>query len=265
MFVADTDNHVIRKVERDGTTSTLAGHVAFSGEEPGCPRPCMKGQRGYRDGNLTHAEFYFPAAVAIGRSDTVLVLDGHRVRRVNRLNIPSTIQGVTSVNRVVTLAGGMAHGEMDDIGSLATFNSPKGLAMAADGRIYIADTTNCRIRRISSARDVARVVQCEDKATDVMRPSGCASYDPPTDSIFSKATPRADDVDYNYHRNDSWRVKNCLGTPPLSEGTGSANTPIAPREGTLMVAIDIVEDTGSATAYRLRCPPGCAGEASGTL
>jgi len=122
VFVADTYNHVIRQIEIDGTTTTLAGTIEFSEEDEGCPAPCIKGVSGYADGNLTNAKFYFPSSVSIGPSGTILVADGHRIRRVNRLNVPVEIQGVTSKNRVVTIAGQIEAGEWDDSGHLATFD-----------------------------------------------------------------------------------------------------------------------------------------------
>eukprot|EP00940_MAST-03C_sp_MAST-3C-sp2_P001490 g1490.t1 len=258
VFVADKGNHVIREIQPDGTTTTLAGTVVASEEEPGCAAPCAKGVAGFSDGSLDDARFYSPESVAIGPDGTVLVVDGHSVRRVNRRNVPSVVQGVRSVNRVVTIAGhGPTLGEADGDGPTARFNNPRGVAMGADGHVYVADLANCRVRRISAARDTAKRVSCDARATDVLRPSGCASYDPPTDALFDKASSFAGNVEYNRGRNYSRRVMNCLGTPPLVTGLDSTGATLGPREGTEAVSASIDEDTGVDTIYRFECPPGC--------
>ena len=78
VYVADTNNHLLRVVNGSQFVFTLAGHVEPRHEEaagddlpagsplPGCPPPCVAGVAGSRDGNLTHAEFYFPADVTLG-------------------------------------------------------------------------------------------------------------------------------------------------------------------------------------------------------
>ncbi len=68
VYVADTNNHVVRVVNGSGHVFTLAGHVEPQEERPGCPPPCVKGVPGHRDGNLTYAEFYYPADVTLGYS-----------------------------------------------------------------------------------------------------------------------------------------------------------------------------------------------------
>lgn len=267
VFVADTYNHLIREIQRTGETTTLAGTAVLQDPEAGCPYPCLKGTPGYIDGSLRESQFYFPSDVAMGKQGTVLVTDGHRIRRVNREEFTdaegnqvsgSFIQGVESANRVVTLAGQVDHGNVDDVGQEAQFNSPKGIVMSSDGHIYVTDTTNCRLRRLSRSHDVARSITCGTTLTQVLRPSGCSSYDPPVDSIFDKATPRTYDTHYNYHHDDSFRIKNCLGVPPVDIGTSSTNTTLGPRSGTGVQQIEIKEDTGDWTQIKLKCPSGCA-------
>ena len=114
--------------------------------------------------------------------------------------------------------------------------------MGADGHVYVADLANCRVRRISAARDTAKRISCDARATDVLRPSGCASYDPPTDALFDKASSFAGNVEYNRGRNYSRRVMNCLGTPPLVTGLDSTGATLGPREGTEAVSASIDED-----------------------
>jgi hypothetical protein len=104
VFVADTGNHLIRRIEPDGTVITLAGRLDIAqrapdglGPLPGCPYPCLAGRRGYSDGNLTFSEFYQPTDVAIGLNNTVLVTDNHRVRRITDIEQDEEIYEVVVV------------------------------------------------------------------------------------------------------------------------------------------------------------------------
>ena len=94
-----------------------------------------------------------------------------RTRRHMRVDLLSKLnacaQGVLSRNRVVTIAGNERHGKHDDVGELATFNGPQSLFMAQDGNIYVADSTNCRIRRISHADHVAPDISCSTRTVEV--------------------------------------------------------------------------------------------------
>jgi LCCL domain len=51
--------------------------------------------------------------------------------------------------------------------------------VAPDGRIYVSEGSNCRIRRITPADVLAQKLQCSTRLVDVLRPGGCALYDPP--------------------------------------------------------------------------------------
>jgi hypothetical protein len=134
----------------------------------------------------------------------LVVTDGHRVRRITTSSFDtSQVQGIWSFNRVVTLAGGLETGFTDGIGEIATFNGPtvrptaaltlfsvvgyvqcwlsfwQGVAVAPDGRIYVTEGSNCRVRRITPADVLAQNLQCSTRLVDVLRPGGCALYDPP--------------------------------------------------------------------------------------
>ncbi|KAE9343900.1 hypothetical protein PF008_g9479 [Phytophthora fragariae] len=228
VFVADTGNHLIRRIEPNGTTHTLAGSVVPSedADTPGCLSPCLRGERGFRDGNLTYAQFDSPRAIAIGAERTVVVADGHRVRRVTYDGgSASTIETVTSTNRVVTLAGSNVPGHIDGEGNEATFNAPAGVAFAADGRVYVASSIDCTVRLISPASLVSRSVTCSTRATQVLRPSGCASYEQPVDELFLQESPTANNIFHNYLQRKEFdpvqgaaisgrTLKDCTGSPP---------------------------------------------------
>lgn len=123
-YVADQGNNVIRKIARDGTVSTVAG----------------SGQPGFLDGPAAQAQFNAPAAVAVDSAGNVYVADtmNNRVRKI-------TPQGAVS-----TLAGGSCApvlGSPDRC--IQELDRPGGIAVDAAGTVYVADTFNHRIRRVT--------------------------------------------------------------------------------------------------------------------
>jgi sugar lactone lactonase YvrE len=139
LYVADTLNNTIRKVTPVGTNwvvSTLAG---------------APGPGGAADGTNNFARFYQPAAVAVDGAGTLYVADfgNHTIRKVTPI-------GTDWV--VTTLAGLAANsGSADGIGSAARFNQPQGIAVDAFGSVYVTDSGNNTIRKITPAGLVSTV------------------------------------------------------------------------------------------------------------
>ncbi|MDR2208342.1 MAG: hypothetical protein LBE22_05145, partial [Azoarcus sp.] len=123
LYVADGGNHRIRKITPAGEVSTLAG-----------------GEEGFADGVGSDAEFDHPSGIAIDAAGNLYVADGgnHRIRKI------------TPAGEVSTLAGG-EEGFADGVGSDAKFEHPFGITVDAAGRLYVADTANDRIRKITPA------------------------------------------------------------------------------------------------------------------
>jgi len=124
LYVADYNNHRIRKISPEGVVSTFAG----------------SGERGVADGQGSQAQFNWPNSIAMDAADNLYVVDNgsHRIRRV-------TPQGLVS-----TIAGGGIEGDYaNGPGKLARFNRPRGIAIDTDGNLYVADTYNHRIRKIA--------------------------------------------------------------------------------------------------------------------
>ena len=284
VYVSDSYNHLIRRIALDGTTTTLTGNTeTVTTDDKGCPPPCLKGVDGYRDGNLTYARFHQPNGLAWGMNGTLLVLDGHRLRRIEfRQGGVNTIQGVKSLNRVSTISGGAIPGKADGMAEEASYNEPKGVTMAADGRIYVADFVGSRIRRLTRAYDIAKDITCSTTGDSLVRPSGCTSYDVPTDATLNKGTAIAGNIHYNkgiyltsndvfspdmYSQLDSvrdrrlgagLRIRSCLGFPPPLIATSSSGATMGPRSGTTVKRIVLDEDAGKKTEVRVKCPSGCA-------
>ncbi|MDB6018834.1 MAG: hypothetical protein JWR19_3323 [Pedosphaera sp.] len=131
IYVADNQNHTIRKLSPDGVVSTLAGRA---------------GQAGSADGTGTNAFFNNPSGVALDNNGTLYITDtgNHTIRRI----APS--------GAVDTLAGKAGEsGTTNATGNLARFNTPLGIAVDQSGVLYVADSANQLIRRITSAGAVS--------------------------------------------------------------------------------------------------------------
>jgi sugar lactone lactonase YvrE len=121
LLVADTGNRRIRVVEPNGDVWTLAGN----------------GNGQLRDGPLTDASLVEPLALA-AVGDKIYVADGNAIRRID-FGAESTITTVSNPSR------GLADGSVAN----ASFNRPSGLAIDAGGDLFVTDSDNRLIRRIS--------------------------------------------------------------------------------------------------------------------
>ena len=124
VYVTDRRNHRIRQVD-PGTTevTTIAG-----------------GTRGEKDGIGSAASFDNPIGVAFTSSGALFIAqsNGGLIRRLD-----------LGTADVTTVAGNrFATGYQDGIGEKASFLGPGGLAVAADGTLYVADQFNHRIRKV---------------------------------------------------------------------------------------------------------------------
>jgi sugar lactone lactonase YvrE len=130
LFVADSRNHLIRKVSTNGIVSTFAGQV---------------GTPGSSDGSGAAARFDTPSGIALAPNGDLYVSDtgNHTIRRIT----PA---------RAVTTFAGMAgqSGFTNGAGTAARFNSPLGLAVASDRTLFVADSGNHLVRAITPNRTV---------------------------------------------------------------------------------------------------------------
>jgi sugar lactone lactonase YvrE len=120
IYVADQYNRRIRKITPDGIVTTFAGSSTV----------------GFADGIGTSAQFWNPTCLALGVDGTLYVTDGHRIRKI-------------TTNGVVTTLAGSTYGYADNIGVLAKFDQPTGITVDTNGTIYVADTGNHRIRKVT--------------------------------------------------------------------------------------------------------------------
>jgi sugar lactone lactonase YvrE len=106
-----------------------------------------RGTPGFSDDDAGDAEFSDPFGVAIGPDGAVYVADAGENNRIRRI----------SQGRVVTVAGSAREGLADGVGRDAAFHTPSGVAVAADGSLYVADTGNHAVRRITPELNVVTI------------------------------------------------------------------------------------------------------------
>ncbi|MCB9644882.1 MAG: hypothetical protein H6728_17560 [Myxococcales bacterium] len=128
LYIADTGNHRIRKLDTSGNITTVAGD----------------GQAGFADGPANQARFNAPSKLLFDHQGALYVADtgNHRIRKID-----------TSGN-VTPLAGDGTRGFLDGPANQARFNIPEAMAFDAQGNLYIADTGNYRIRKLDSTGNI---------------------------------------------------------------------------------------------------------------
>ena len=131
LYVADSANHLIRKITPAGVVSTFAGTGGVSGS---------------RDG--TDARFNTPSGLACDSAGNLYVADTNN----------NTIRKITPAGTVSTLAGlAGVSGAQDGSGTSALFNQPRGLTVSPSGQLYVADTGNSSLRRVSLSGSVTTI------------------------------------------------------------------------------------------------------------
>ena len=141
VYIADTNNCLVRKVTAGGTISTFAGLVVSN-----APRCGYTGD----GGSATSAELYNPYGIAVDSKGNVYITDYVEdvVRKVSG-GVITTIAGI----------GGL-QGYSGDGGpaTSALLYGPTSLAVDPAGNVFIADTNNCRVREINVATNVINTV-----------------------------------------------------------------------------------------------------------
>ncbi|MGC2458290.1 MAG: NHL repeat-containing protein [Gallionellaceae bacterium] len=127
VYVADSGNSTIRKIAPDGRVTTLAGNP---------------GVYGNADGTGAAASFSYPTAVATDSAGNVYVADSgsYTIRKITQSGVVSTLAGTLGMT-----------GSADGSGAAASFNNPSGIATDSAGNVYVADSWNNTIRKITQS------------------------------------------------------------------------------------------------------------------
>jgi sugar lactone lactonase YvrE len=168
LYIADSNNNVIRKVNTAGIISTFAGNGQYGFGGDGGP--------------ATSASFAGPVGMVVDSSGLFYVADtqNNRVRRIDSAGTISTIAG-----------GGNPTDGIGD-GGLATaaaVGSPEGLTFDSAGNLYIADADNGRVRKVDSTGHISTVVGGGSPPTGNGDggPATAATLNRPTDMKFDGA------------------------------------------------------------------------------
>jgi sugar lactone lactonase YvrE len=162
MVVADSSNDSIRKLTKTGMVYTVAGQPGMIG--------CL-------DGYGDNAQFNNPSAVAEDGAGNVYVSDSGN----------DVIRKITPSRVVSTLAGSAGSaGNADGNGAAARFWNPQGLAVDETGNIYVADTGNNAIRKISPMGQVTTIAGLAGSAGFTDGPGPQARFNGPAGIAVDK-------------------------------------------------------------------------------
>lgn len=133
VFVTDTSSATIRQITPSAQVSTFAG---------------LAGRSSSSDGTGSNARFQDPYAVAIDSTGSVYVADisDHSIRKISTTGAVTTLAGTPG-----------SFGLIDGTGSSARFRGPRALTVDAAGTVYVADTGNRKVRKITAAGVVTTI------------------------------------------------------------------------------------------------------------
>lgn len=223
VYIADTVSHCIRKITPAGVVTTLAG---------------APGQAGTADGTGTAARFSMPAGIAVDAAGAVFVADSanHTIRRVSPNGEVSTLAGTAG-----------AHGYQDGQGPAAQFWFPRGIAVDTTGNVYVTDTSNAIVRKITSTGDVTTIAGAALQTGSADGIGGNARF-----TVPYGITVDAGGIVYVTEAPDSPAIARIRKIMP----TGSVTTLAGAEHGYV---------DGSATTARFHNPYSLATDASGNL
>ncbi|MES2388493.1 MAG: T9SS type A sorting domain-containing protein [Bacteroidota bacterium] len=161
MYVANTGRNQITKITPGGAVLNFAGNgISLSG-----------------DGNAGTAGFNNPAGIAIDAAGNIYVAD----------RLGNTIRKISPAGVTVTLAGSGLAGSADGAGTAASFNKPADLALDASGNIYVSDSGNNAIRKISPTGNVSSLAGNSGLSGSADGPGALATFNMPAGIVADAA------------------------------------------------------------------------------
>jgi sugar lactone lactonase YvrE len=142
VYVADNGASIVRKITPDGVVTTLAGKA---------------GSTGRSDGTGADAQFNSPRGITADTAGDVYVADegSANIRKITPQGVVTTLAGVAAMP-----------GYTDGAGAVARFGSPRGLTVDAAGNVFVADTENNVVRKITPDGTVSTVAGNAGKTGD---------------------------------------------------------------------------------------------------
>jgi len=225
LYIADSSGARIRKVSTTGVISTVAGNgnYGFSGD----------------GGSATSAQLFYPTSVALDAAGNIYIADSQNYR----------VRMVSSVGVITTVAGNGTWGSSGDGGSAtsAQLSNAQGVAVDGAGNLYIADSNNARVRKVSGGTitTVAGGGTCCSSLGDG-GPATSANLDYPTGIVFDTAGNLyiADESHYSIRKVSTSQIITTVA------GNGSAG---------------YSGDGGLATSAQLGYPEGVAVDSAGNF
>ena len=145
IYVADSANDAVRRISTDGAVTTLSGTA---------------GSGGSTDGTGSAALFRQPYGLAIDSGGNLYVADfgNNSIRKVTQQGTTTTLAGAEGTSTATNTLGEPAPaGHADGTGAAASFNQPTGIAIDGSGNLYVSDTGNDTIRKVTAAGVVTTV------------------------------------------------------------------------------------------------------------
>ncbi len=159
LLVADSGNHMIRKLTTAGVATTLAGTAGSSGTT---------------DATGTAARFNLPQGIAVDSAGIAFVTDTGN----------STIRKITTAGVVTTFAGSAGlQGGTNDTGSLARFASPLGITRDASNVLYVTDSTGQTLRKITTAGVVSTLAGAHGLSGSTNDTGALARFSAPSGAV----------------------------------------------------------------------------------
>eukprot|EP00924_Labyrinthula_sp_SR-Ha-C_P014134 snap_masked-scaffold_77-processed-gene-0.38-mRNA-1 protein AED:0.12 eAED:0.12 QI:0/-1/0/1/-1/1/1/0/1936 len=270
LLVADSYNHLIRKITFLGDVFTVAGKIEkLNSSNTYCIFPCREGVRGYKDGRLMASAFSFPRYLATNSTGHIFVTEENRIRVVDLEH-----------DFVSTFTGSESHATTGGTKDEVKLHRPSGLVVSphSDKVLYVADTGNCLIRRLRYSESIARTVNCETTFLALLDPKGCSSGIDLTDGVKLKLSATFGNIYYNYksrslplkhlgwkldynnHSMDGRLERPCVGVPPSDTGIEfkqSSSTLSGPTDTGLL---SISENYELGTTFFVLCPKKCVAD-----
>lgn len=256
VYVADATNDKIRMLS-GGKVSTFAGPaVSVLKDKKGLP------QGGLLDGKANVSFFHTPYALSADGKGNVYIADSDN----------NAVRKIDTSGNVTTLAGNGVIGSQDGKGAEAGLYHPAGIAAAADGTVYVADTLNHLIRKVAADGTVTTLNDSSKRSVEVypglVRPSGDYKDGDLKSALFNEPTGLALDAKGNLYVSDSGNQRIRLidfaaGKVTTVAGASSAGNGIIYDKTSLYAEGDYKD--GAADKALFNFPKGIAVDANGGL